>query len=238
MCGCCIKEMQAHFYTFARNLSGEDAAEKFTSMLHEEQTDEYSDDKGKWKPLTVWAAKGYDTARLLANCAVKDRKPDAVFGEVFRVRTLEDGVKKVTRFGFTSKFNAQIKVPTGGAASSWSDTLAIADGKVSSYSSSSSTSSSSSDRKKSKKSKKDKKNKKEKKEKRKKDKKDKKNKNGKRSTDGPPKDISKSSRPRCCTYLGSLVAGPHNRHWFCNSSQATESLLDQGTRVCLISYIG
>jgi hypothetical protein len=102
MCGCCIKEMQTHFYTLAHNLSGEDAAEKVTSMLHEELTDEYSDDKGKWKPLTVWAAKGYDTARLLANCAAKDRKPDHVFGEVFRVRTLEDGVKKVTSFGFTS----------------------------------------------------------------------------------------------------------------------------------------
>jgi hypothetical protein len=233
--------MQAHFYTLSHNLSGEDAAEKVTSMLHEEQTDEYTDDKGKWKPLTVWAAKGYDTARLLANCAAKDRKPDHVFGEVFRVRTLEDGVKKVTSFGFTNKFNAQTAVPTGGAASSSSGTLAIADGRLSSSSASSSSSSSSSDRKKSKKSKKDKKDKKDKKskkEQRKKDKKDKKNKNGKRSTDGPPKDISKSSRPRCCTYLGSLVAGPHNRHWFCNSSQATESLLDQSTRVCLISYIG
>ena len=117
--------MQAHFYTMAHNLSGEDAAEKVTSMLHEEQTDEYSDDKGKWKPLTDWAAKGYDTTRLLANCAAKDRKPDVVFGEVFRVRTLEDGVKKVASFGFTNKFNARTAVPTGGAASSSAGTLAL-----------------------------------------------------------------------------------------------------------------
>ena len=122
---------------------------------------EFWEDKGKYKPLSVWKTKGYDTDMLLANCLPRDRRPDPVFGEVFRVRVYEDGVKHSKGYSQKHDLNCtrMIQPPEP-------PQLAIADGRArDSSSSSSSTSSSSRKHKKSKKSKKHKKDKKDKKDK-------------------------------------------------------------------------
>ena len=116
-------------------------------------------EKGKYKPLSVWKTKGYDTDMLLANCLPRDRRPDLVFGEVFRVRVYEDGVKHSKGYSQKHDLNCtrMIQPPE-------TPQLAIANGRArDSNSSSSSSSSSSRKHKKSKKHKKDKKSKKEKK---------------------------------------------------------------------------
>ena len=131
-----------------------------------------------------WEDKGnYDGAMLVANSTTKDRRPDPVFGEVYRVRCMEDGVRHHQGYVEKTAFKNQTDLTRPPAA------LAIADGDPnppdSSSPSSSSDSSDSSDKhKKHKKHKQDKKGKKDKrKKKEKKNKKDKKDKPRKRGRD-------------------------------------------------------
>ena len=140
-------------------------------------------DKGKWKPLSVWVSKGYDGAMLVANSTSKDRRPDPVFGEVYRVRCVEDGVRHQQGYSQKTTVQGQSDVTRAPAH------LAITDGNPDgddsrSFSSSSDSSDSSDKHKKHKKHKKDKKGKKDKKSKKeKKHKKDTKDKPRKRGRD-------------------------------------------------------
>jgi len=58
--GFCVQEMQAAFYREVADMSVQDAAVKLTTLTHQESHEEFSTDSGKWRPLSVWKAKGYD----------------------------------------------------------------------------------------------------------------------------------------------------------------------------------
>ena len=69
---------------------------------------EFWEDKGKWKPLSVWVGKGYDGAMLVANSSAKDRRPDPVFGEVSSERAqnfIADAVRALALEGMPQRLS-------------------------------------------------------------------------------------------------------------------------------------
>ena len=178
--------------------------------LHKDQHQEFWEDKGKWKPLSVWVSKGYDAAMLQANSTAKDRRPDPVFGEVYRVRCMEDGIRH--HQGYTNKVTLQGTAAVTRAQAA----LAIADGDPNAHDSSSSDSADSSDssdssdkHKKHKKHKKDKKGKKDKKSK--KEKKHKKDSNDKSRKRGLDKVQPKSNMSASPPHHSDIVASSPKR---------------------------
>ena len=183
----------------------------YLRTLPKDSHQEFWEDKGKWKPLSVWVGKGYDGAMLVANSTTKDRRPDPVFGEVYRVWCMEDGVRHHQGYAQKTTLQSQSDVTRPPAA------LAIADGDPNAPDSSSSDSSDASDssdkHKKHKKHKQDKKGKKDKKyKKEKKHKKDKKGKPHKRGRDEAQLKSNMSAGP------------PHTQRHSRWHTQATRSL--------------
>ena len=175
-------------------LSTVETVKKYETLVGSESHGEFYNNTGKFLPLSVYKAQGFDDAAIKANSRPENIKEHAVFGTVYRVPIMETGNRgdrtmcrsshvkaKGKRLSLSSEPAEGLLALEDGAADS-----ASSKSHSSSDSSSSSTSSSSSKGKKGKKNKKHKKSKK--------DKKDKKDKNGKKSKKNTKDEGKKRSR--------------------------------------------
>jgi hypothetical protein len=146
-----FEEQQVAFYNGVAELSGRDASSRLVELIATESHTEVNETTSAWLPLSVWASRGFDVTRIEANCRACDKKPDEMFGMLYRVR-LESESNKAERV-----ICKRDKLASSMPAGSREPMLALKDGYASDSSTSSSSSSSRRHKKKSKKSKKDKK---------------------------------------------------------------------------------
>ena len=182
-------------------LSTAETVKKYETLVGSESHGEFYNNTGKFLPLSVYKAQGFDEEAIKAHSKPENIKQHAVFGTVYRVPIMETGNRgdrTMCRSSHVKAKGKQLSLSSEPAEG----LLAIEDGAADSassksHSSSDSSSSSTSSSSKGKKGKKNKKHKKSKKDK--KDKKGKKSKKSKKNTKDKGKKRNRDQEWSECT---------------------------------------
>jgi hypothetical protein len=105
-------QQRTSFYAAAHSLTGPAVIKKAMEMIEaSESHGEYFIDGGEFLPLSVWATRGFDQARILQYSLPADIREDRVLGTTYRVKVLATGNKGEKMTTRTSQCKRKSVVP-------------------------------------------------------------------------------------------------------------------------------